>query len=342
MLQYRPVKSPVRRNDTQIMAPFLDPAARREHRRRNLQQSALLIAGIGAVVAVAAWLIWGAAGVVACFLVIGLVTAFAPRVPPEVVMRLYRAQRVAPGRGGQLGSLVDELARRAELPARPELYVVPSLTLNAFATGTPRHAAIAVTEGLLRRLTMREITAVLAHEMSHIRNNDLWIMSLADLMTRLVQTLSYVALTLALLNIFAALNADPVISWSAILLLYAAPAISSLLQLGLSRAREFDADLEAVMLTGDPLGLASALRRLERSTGHFWEDLMFPVPGRRVPVPSLLRTHPPTEDRIRRLLAMEGRPTLAQIPVAEEPMVSLVGWGPIEMRPRHRWPGIWF
>ena len=126
MLQYRPAKQQSYGTDTQTMAPFLDPAARREHRRRNLQQSALLIAGIGAVVAVAAWLIWGAAGVVVCFLVIGLVTAFAPRVPPEVAMRLYRAQRVAPGRGGQLGSLVDELARRAELPAGPSSTSCPA------------------------------------------------------------------------------------------------------------------------------------------------------------------------------------------------------------------------
>ena len=149
---------------------------------------------------------------------------------------------------------------------------------------------------------MREITAVLAHEMSHIRNNDLWIMSLADLMTRLVQTLSYVALTLALLNIFAALNADPVISWSAILLLYAAPAISSLLLiLPRARVRRRPRGGDA---HGRSAGARSAPRRLERSTGHFWEDLMFPVPGRRVPVPSLLRTHPSTEDRIRRLLAL--------------------------------------
>jgi heat shock protein HtpX len=324
------------------MTPFLDPDTRRQHRRRNLLQSALLVAGIGAVVAVATALVWGPSGVLASFVTIAVLAAFAPRLPPELVMRLYRAQLVAPGRGGQLGALVDELARRAELPARPALYVVPSLTVNAFAAGTPRHAAIALSEGLLRRLTMREIAAVLAHEISHIRNNDLWIMGLADLMTRFVQTLFYLALVLALFNLFATLNADPVISWSAIVLLYLAPAISSLLQLGLSRAREFDADFEAAQLTGDPLGLASALRRLEASTGHFWEDFMVPVPARRVPVPSLLRTHPPTEERIRRLLALEGRPTLPQIPVAEEPMVSLVGWGPIEMRPRYRWPGLWF
>ena len=324
------------------MTPFLDPAMRREHRRRNLLQSVLLIAGIGAVVAVATSLVWGASGVLASFVTIGVLAAFAPRLPPEVVMRLYRAQRVEPERGGQLAALVGELARRAELPARPALYVVPSLTLNAFATGTPEHAAIAVSEGMLRRLTMREIAAVLAHEISHIRNSDLWIMGLADLMTRFVQTLFYVAIALAAFNLFATLNADPVISWSAILLLYLAPAISSLLQLGLSRAREFDADFEAVQLTGDPLGLASALRRLESSTGHFWEDLMFPVPARRVPVPSLLRTHPPTEERIRRLLTLERGPAVPQIPVVEEPMVSLVGWGPIEMRPRYRWPGIWF
>ncbi|HRN84165.1 MAG TPA: M48 family metalloprotease, partial [Hyphomicrobium sp.] len=120
----------------------------------------------------------------------------------------------------------------------------------------------------------------------------------------------------------------------------------SLLQLGLSRAREFQADADAAALTGDPQALASALRRLETYTGHFWEDLMFPVPGRRVPHPSLLRSHPETEDRIQRLLALKtassGSAWHAPLVIVEQPMVSLVGYGPGDMRPRYRWPGLWF
>ena len=109
----------------------------------------------------------------------------------------------------------------------------------------------------------------------------------------------------------------------ALLMLYLAPSIGSLLQLGLSRTREYDADLEGAYLAGNPRGLVSALRKLERYQGRFWEDLAFPVPGRRIPQPSLLRSHPTTEERVERLLALEGRPTLPPIEVAPEPLAAL-------------------
>lgn len=324
------------------MSPFLDPAAQRAHRRRNLVQSVALLTGLGAIVAAATLALWGPVGAVASALAIAAVYLLAPRVPPETVMRLYGAEPLPPGRAGSLSRIMDELARRAELATPPRLYVVPSSTLNAFATGTPRSSAIAVTEGLLRRLTQREIVGVLAHETSHIRNNDLHVMGLADILTRFAQTLSYVAVALAAVNLLALLNNDHPMPWWPIVLLYLAPALSSVLQLALSRTREFDADLEAAMMTGDPVGLASALRRLEHYIGAFWEDLLLPVPGRRIPQPSLLRSHPATEDRVRRLMALGGTAPLPPIAVAEEPMMSMVGWGPGTMRPRYRWPGVWY
>lgn len=325
------------------MNPFLDPDRHNAHRRRNRWHSLLLVGGIGLILLVSAALIWSWTGSLLALLVIVLVTAFGPRVPPETIMQLYRAKPVDPRHGSQLTHIVEVLADRAELPAHPRLYVVPSMTLNAFATGNRDRAAIAVTEGLLRRLSLREVAGVLAHEMSHIRNNDLAVMGLADAMTRFTQVMSYLALVLAILNLPSLLLGDDArFSWSAILLLYLAPAASSLLQLGLSRTREYDADLEGAGLTGDPVGLASALRSLERYQGRFWEDLMFPVPMRRIPQPSVLRSHPATEDRIARLLSLESRPHPAPMRVVEEPMFSLVGVGPIEMAPRYRFPGVWF
>ncbi len=323
------------------MSPFLDAKALAEHRQRNLLHSALLIGGMGAIVAIAAFLLSGPSGVLAGLFVIAGLAVLAPQVPPETVMRLYGASLVVPG-SDPLSRLTDELTARAELPARPRLYILPSATLNAFATGTPNSAAIALTEGLIRRLTLREIAAVLGHEMSHIRNNDLALMGLADIMTRFVQMLSYVALLLAVWNLLGMANGDRTISWWGILVLYLAPTLMSLMQLGLSRAREFDADLEGAMLTGDPMGLASALARLERYTGRFWEDLMFPVPGRRVPQPSLLRSHPETSERIARLRDLVHERQLAPIAVIEGPMLSPTGFGPSEMRPRYRFPGLWY
>jgi heat shock protein HtpX len=84
------------------------------------------------------------------------------------------------------------------------------------------------------------------------------------------------------------------------------------------------------------------LEKLERYQGHFWEDMMLPVPGRRIPTPSLLRSHPLTQERVARLRALQDAPMLPQLSIAEEPMVSLVGLGPIAMRPRYRWTGVWF
>lgn len=311
----------------------------------NLRHAALLFLSFAGLVTIPILLVWGMAGVIAAALLVASVWPLTVRLPPEAVMRLYQATRIPPD-ATQLSSLVDVLAFRAELPKRPDLYVVPSATLNAFAVGSREHSAIAVTEGLLRRLSLSETAGVLAHEMAHIRNNDLLVMGLADVITRLLQLMSYAGLGLALFNVVAILVGEDTISWWAVLVLYLAPALSSLLQLGLSRAREFEADRTAVGLTGDPKSLASALRRLETYTGHFWEDLMFPVPARRVPHPSLLRSHPETEDRILKLAALDtsSEPSRKHEPlvIVEQPMMSLVGVGPGDMRPRYRWPGLWF
>jgi heat shock protein HtpX len=321
---------------------FLDDQTLDQHRRRNLSQSAILLGTMGGWILTATYLIWGWPGFVATLAVLAAIALIGRHVPAQAVMRLYRAEKVPPDRDNQLNALLTVLAHRAELEKRPELYVVPSLTINAFATGTRDHSAIALTEGLLRRLTMREIAGVIGHELSHIRNQDLQVLGLADILSRVLQLLSYVALALALINLLAAFEGHSFVSWWGVALLYLAPLTSSILQLQLSRSREFDADLDSATLTGDPIGLAAALRKLETHTGHFWEDLMFPVPARRIPQPSLLRSHPTTEDRIARLHQLDGRGDLEPIVIAEQPMISLAGLGPIQMRPRYRWPGLWF
>jgi heat shock protein HtpX len=324
------------------MTPFLDPKTLRIHRARNTLHSVLLVGGLGLLTGFCAWLIWGGMGVAVTLVAMGVIYAFAPRLPPELMMRFYRARQVDPRQGGKLLHIVDALADRAELPAAPRVYIIPSMTLNAFASGTPDNAVIGITEGLLRRLSLNELAGVLAHEISHVRNNDLAIMGLADIMTRYTQALAYLALFLALFNLPAFLLGDAEVPLIGLVLLYLAPTASSLIQLGLSRTREFDADLEAVSLTGDPDSLASALQKLERYHGRFWEDMRLPVPGRRIPQPSLLRSHPKTEDRIARLKALRDRPLLPQLDVREEPTAALVSAGPVAMRPRYRWTGVWF
>lgn len=185
----------------------------------------------------------------------------------------------------------------------------------------------------------RELAGVLAHELSHVRNNDLWIMNLADAISRLTMVMSYVGMILLLVSLPLALIGLATVPWLLVLLLAFSPTIAALLQLALSRAREFDADLDAAGLTRDLAGLASALRKLELAQGGgLWERIL--LPGRRVPDPSLLRSHPPIEERIRRLHALQapGAPP----DYAERPPEIPGELVRILRRPRYRLPGIWY
>ncbi len=316
----------------------IDAKRRRASRFRNFFHSVVLVLGIGALTALCAYSLWGPNGVVWSLIGFLILVIMAPQFPPEAVMRLFNARPVDPLRGGQLIQLLQELARRAELPAVPKLYVIPSPTLNAFAVGSRRNASIAVSEALLRTLTLREVAGVLAHEISHIRNNDLWIMGLADVMSRLTRIMSSVGLFMFFLQLPLAMMGKVLMPWATILLLYFAPLISSLLQLALSSAREYDADLEGALLTGDPDGLASALQKLERYQGRFWEDIF--MPQRRIPVPSVLRTHPKTEDRIERLKELRpAPPEPLRVPDIE---ALAFGLGVLPRKPRFHWTGYWY
>jgi heat shock protein HtpX len=324
------------------VSSFLDNGALKAHKRQNLLQTGLLFTGLAILVGMSGFLLLGWMGIGWACVMVGMTLLLMPKLPPEMLMAMYRARRVEPQPGDQLSEIIDILTERAGLAARPTLWVIPSLALNAFASGKPGHAAIAITEGLLRQLTLREIAGVLAHEVSHIRNNDLWVMGVADGLTRITQAMSFSAIFLAALNLVAVLQGEQYASWWAVIFLYLAPLLSNLLQLGLSRAREYDADVEGVQLTGDPLGLASALRRLADHSGRMWEDVMLPAPGRRIAYPSLLRSHPATEERVRRLMALSARPALPPMVFADRPLISLVGFGPVGMRPRVRFPGLWY
>ena len=171
--------------------------------------------------------------------------------------------------------------------------------MNAFTLGTRKDAALVLTDGIIRQLSLRELTGVLAHEISHAAHNDIAIMGFADLLNRITAGFSLFGQFLVLINLPLVLFGGYSFNWLPILLLVASPTIATLLQLALSRTREFEADLGAARLTGDPLGLASALSRLEHSSGSWLTRVLFP--GRKETQPSLIRTHPHTEERIDRL-----------------------------------------
>ena len=247
----------------------------RIHRAKNVLQSLLLMLGMTAIAAACAWTIWGGEGVFWAFFGVALLLLLSPSVPPGVILSMYRAQEIPRHELPQVHAYLERLAGRAGLPSIPRLFYVPSSTLNAFAVGSPRSAAIAVTDGLFHTLSDREFLGVLAHEVSHIRNNDLWVMGLADVIGRVTSVFSYAGMLLLAINLPLLLIGASPVSWILVLLLVFAPTLMSLLQLALSRSREFDADLGAAELTGDPAGLASALHKMERYQGPFWEELVF-------------------------------------------------------------------
>ncbi|GHD53857.1 peptidase M48 [Thalassobaculum fulvum] len=309
------------------------------HRLRNILHSVVLVLGMALIAAACAWALWGWEGVLWAVGAVVLAMGLSPSIPPGLVLSLYRARPMSRAEFPEGYALSDELARRAGLPVPPRLHYVPSAVANAFAVGNRQDAALAVSDGMLRTLTARELAGVLAHEISHVANNDLWIMNLADAMSRATALLSNVGIVLLALNLPLVLMGAVAVPWSLILVLVLSPTAMSLLQLALSRAREYEADLGAAGLTGDPAGLASALLRLERQQGRIWESIL--MPGRNVPDPSLLRTHPPTAERVRRLMDLaehEPRPDEGR----RRPVVLPGDYRVVGSAPRWRWPGLWY
>jgi len=300
----------------------LNPDAQIAHQRRNTLHTWVMIAGSAALMALIAYSIFGGSGVVWAIILTAFGLWQAGRISPKIVLRLYKARELRAEEVPQLHQLMRELTKRADLPAVPHLYYVPSRMMNAFAVGKTDDAAIAVTDGLIRNLTLRQLTGVLAHEISHIRNGDLTVMALGDVLSRLTGTLSTFGL---LIGVPAAiLSTGGAVPWMAIIALVAAPTIGGLLQLALSRTREYDADLDAAGLTGDPEGLASALQTLEQKQGGMWEQLV--LPGSRSPQPSLLRSHPKTPDRVARLRSLKAKspPLVTHPDVQVRPTQSIV------------------
>jgi heat shock protein HtpX len=300
-----------------------------------VSQGLLLLGGMVAVLAVIAWAFFGSFGLLVALGAALVVLALRPVPSARLVLAMYRAQEIPPQVLPDLHRYLRVLAARARLPAVPRLYYVASPMVNAFAVGRREDAAVAVTDGLLRSLTSRELVGVLAHEISHVRAGDLWIMSLSDVLGRITHVLAYAGVLAVLFTLPLSMTGDyPALWLFAVLGLL--PTAVSVLQLALSRSREYEADLEAAVLTGDPEGLARALERLERSTGRIWERVM--VPHRRAPDPLLLRTHPATEERTRRLRELVPRTDRERL--GDRRPLHPAHYPPVAAPVRLRFPGV--
>lgn len=278
---------------------------------RNTVKTTVLLAGLGGLM-VAIGSAFGRGGAV-IGLVLGLVMVGSSYwMSDKLAIRAAGAVPADPAQHPEYHRIVTELSQRAGIPM-PKLYISPAEQPNAFATGrNPEHAAVAVTQGLLKMCTWDEVRGVLAHELSHVRNRDILIGSVAAAIAMGISFIARMAMWGAMLG--GGRDDDdggnPIALLATVLL---APLAAGLLQMALSRSREFEADRSGAELLGTGLPLASALQRLEAAAKQVPMDvspelatayIVNPLTGRKVAFANLFRTHPSTEERVARLQAM--------------------------------------
>ena len=305
---------------------------------QNFIHSSLLFVGMLGLLSFIGFMIAGLAGLL-MLTVFGLIALWSiTRLPTQFILQIYGAQKVDQYQIPAVYNILRQLSEHANLPMVPQLYYLPSSLMLAFSTGTKGEKAVVLSDAMLRKLTIRELQAVLAHEVSHIYNSDIWVMMLADIITRFTAGLALTGYILIIIYLPVFLLTEHDIPWLFLIILILAPNISAIMQLALSRTREFNADFNAALLTGDPQGLASALAKIEYYQGGWYEKVL--MPNRRLPDPSLLRTHPQTEDRIKRLLALSE--TDYRRSNADNIELDLKGFKPYDLKPKRRFNGLWY
>jgi len=283
---------------------------------RNYLKTAMLMSFLIAILAIGGQMVGGTSGML-LFGFIGLVfNFFSYWFSDRIALMAHRAQPVTREQLPEVYDIVERLTKKAGLPM-PRIYVIPAATPNAFATGrNPSHSAVAVTEGILRILDRRQLEGVLAHELSHVRNRDILIATIAAAVAGLIASLGHMIQWGAILGGFGGRSSDDdrgnvfaALAWALL-----APIIAMIVQLAVSRSREFGADASGAELSGDPDALADALLALEQSnevvpypyggpaTAHLF--IVNPFRGAGSKFLSLFSTHPPIEERVRRLREM--------------------------------------
>jgi heat shock protein HtpX len=281
-------------------------------------RTALLLGALTSLIMLIGQWLGGSQGLIIAFVFAILMNFGSYWFSDKIVLAMYRAREVSEAEAPLLYRIVHNLALREGIPM-PRLYIIPSEAANAFATGrNPQHAAVAVTEGILRLMNERELTGVLAHELSHVKNRDILISSIAATLAGVIMMIADMARWGA---IFGGMQRDDnreggggIISLIAMSVL--APIAAMVIQMAISRTREYAADETGAHASGDPFGLASALEKLGAAseqipldaspqTSHLF--IVNPLSGRSLM--QLFSTHPPLEERIARLRAMAGQRT---------------------------------
>jgi heat shock protein HtpX len=278
----------------------------------NLMKTAILMAAITALFMAIGSLMGGQTGMMVALLVALGMNFFSYWFSDKMVLKMYNAREVDASSAPQFYGMVQELAQRAGLPM-PRVYLIDEDAPNAFATGrNPQHAAVAATTGIMRVLSERELRGVMAHELAHVRHRDILISTVSATMAGAISMLANFAM------IFGGRDnegrpANPIVG---LLVMLLAPLAASLIQMAISRSREFEADRGGAEISGDPRALASALEKIhayargipmeaaERHPETAQMMIMNPLSGGGLR--GLFSTHPATEERVLRLRAMAG------------------------------------
>ena len=278
----------------------------------NLMKTAVLMAAITALFMAIGSVMGGHSGMMIALAIAVAMNFFSYWFSDKMVLKMYNAREVDEASAPQFYRMVRELAERAQLPM-PRVYLIDEDAPNAFATGrNPEHAAVAATTGILRVLSEREMRGVMAHELAHVKHRDILISTVSATMAGAISMLANIAMMFGGRD-SEGRPANPIVGLLVALL---APLAASLIQMAISRAREFEADRGGAEISGDPRALASALEKIhayaqripmaatERHPETAQMMIMNPLSGGGLR--GLFSTHPATEERVQRLLAMAG------------------------------------
>lgn len=276
----------------------------------NWLKTAVLMAAIIALFGAIGGMLGGADGMLMALLLGGAMNFFAYWFSDSMVLKMYNAQEVDEASSPYLYNMVKELAQRADLPM-PRVYIIDEQQPNAFATGrNPEHAAVAATTGILQMLSARELRGVMAHELTHVKHRDILISTISATMAGAISALANFAMFFG----GRSENGRPANPLAGILVMILAPLAASLIQMAISRAREFEADRGGAEISGDPNALADALTKIDAYARGIpmaaaeahpeTAQMMIMNPLAGGGIAGLFSTHPPTEERVARLRAM--------------------------------------
>ena len=277
----------------------------------NWLKTTLLMAAIVALFGAVGMLLGGATGMLIALLLGGAMNLWAYWNSDKMVLRMYHAQEVGPADAPEYYNMVAELAQRAHLPM-PKVYIIDEEQPNAFATGrNPEHAAVAATTGILRMLSARELRGVMAHELAHVKNRDILTSTISATVAGAISSLAQFGM------LFGGGDRERPNMVVQLVVMILAPLAATLIQMAISRAREFGADRGGAEISGDPEALASALRKIEAyargtpmGTAEMHPEtaqMMIINPLSGGDLSGLFRTHPATEQRVARLLELARR-----------------------------------